>query len=342
MKEWYLMTPNTRPNVTSGYENDAFLDYRDDAFVETLETNIATTVILYSSDLSTQKQIRCIIQGNTADSQIKSMERVGLFQRGNVRAGMYILFENCYWLISGYPGTNGIYEKAVMVLCQYKLRWQNTLGEIIERWCNSISASKYDIGENGNNTIRLSSSTFSILVPDDKETLELDGKRVFIDKHLTNPTKVFKITRNDDILSDYGKDHGCVLGFIADKTEYNSITDNQLLRICDYKEPTLSPPPLLPDDETTDLTAIISGGDTLRCGRAKSWTVSFKDKSGNIVEHNSFYWNVISNFTISQTVSDHKIQIKTDDETLIGESFILQVIAGEVMADCKITITEGF
>ena len=32
MQEWYLMTPETRPNITGGFENDAFLDYKEDAF----------------------------------------------------------------------------------------------------------------------------------------------------------------------------------------------------------------------------------------------------------------------------------------------------------------------
>mgnify|MGYP001011001059 CR=1 FL=1 len=31
MQEWYLMTPETRPNITGGFENDAFLDYKEDA-----------------------------------------------------------------------------------------------------------------------------------------------------------------------------------------------------------------------------------------------------------------------------------------------------------------------
>ena len=38
IKEWYLITPNTRPNVTSGFGNDAFVDYKDDAFAEVLDT----------------------------------------------------------------------------------------------------------------------------------------------------------------------------------------------------------------------------------------------------------------------------------------------------------------
>ena len=46
MQDWYLITPNTRPNLTGGYENDAYNDYKDDEFAEILDTDIASTVEL--------------------------------------------------------------------------------------------------------------------------------------------------------------------------------------------------------------------------------------------------------------------------------------------------------
>lgn len=341
MQEWYLLTSNTRPNITGGYENESFIDYKEDAFYEMLQTDIASNVLLYNSDLSSSSRIRCVIQGNTADTQLKSMERVGLFSCGTVKAGMYIYFEDRYWLITGYPGTNGIYEKATMVLCQYKLRWQNSSGDIIERWCNGTSASKYDMGENGNSTITLSSNTFALLLPDDELVLELDGKRVFIDKHKTTPTKVYKVTRSDDILYDYGDSHGGILSFIADKTELNPITDNQELRICDYHSPALSPEPPVPD-ETTDLSAVISGGNTLRCGRAKSWTVTFLDQNGNEIVDQNFQWKVDSEYDVKQVVDGQRIQLKVDDEQLIDCSFLLSVIVDDnVIAKVEITIIDG-
>ena len=339
MQEWYLIDSNTRPNMTGGYENDAFSDFKDDAFFESLETDIAVTVTLYTSDLSASKQIRCIVQGNTAETQLKSLERVGLFVPGTVKAGMYILYESRYWLITGYPGTNGIYEQATMILCQYLLRWQNSSGDIIERWVNGTSASKYDVGENGNNIVTLSSNTFSLLLPDDTETLELDGKRVFIDKH-NPPAKVYKVTRSDDILYDYG-DHGGVLSFIADKKELNLNTDNQELGICDYHSPTVPPTPPEPN-ETTDLSVIISGGVTLRCGRAKSWTVKFNDTEGKEICDCNFSWNIISDFDITQAISGQKIQLKVDAENCIGSSFLLQIIMNNLVnTEIEITVVDG-
>jgi hypothetical protein len=347
MKEWYLIGNNTKPNMLGGFENQSFTDYKDDAFAESLGTDIAETVTLCNFDLSETSEIRCIIQGNSADTQLKSMERVGLFMRGTVKTGMYIFFENRYWLITGYPSYNGIYEKAVMQLCQYKLRWQNTDGKIIERWCNTTSASKYDIGETGNSTIVLTSDNLTLLLPDDDECLDLDGKRVFIDKRKVNPTKVYKLTRTDGVLYDFGEEHGGVLSFIADKTELNTNADNQELRICDYIDPTTPSTPEENPDETTVLTdnvkATISGNKNLKVGFSRTYTATFTDSESNSVEDVDFSWNVVSDFEVGQTVNGNEIELLVEDEELVDEKFKLQVLANEnVIGEIIITIASVF
>lgn len=271
MQEWYLMTPETRPNIIGGFENDAFLDYKEDAFAEALSTDIAKTVILCNSDMTEIGKIRVIIMDNLANTQLKSMERSVFATIGTLKAGMYIKFENQYWLISGYPGNNGVCEKATAVLCQYELIWQDNNGKIVRRWANFVSASKYDNGRVGNSTIILTSNDFTVLIPEDDDGTTLDGCRVFIDRVKTGqlPTKVFEITRSDDVLYLFGKDHGGILSFIANKSEFNKITDRQDLWICDYKTPSTSTlPPSEPDNPTTSV--IITGGDTLRYGRSKT------------------------------------------------------------------------
>ena len=346
MKEWYLIGNNTKPNMIGGYENQAFLDYKDDAFAESLDTDIAKNVILHNYDLSESTEIRCIIQGNSADTQLKSMERIGLFVRGTVKAGMYIFYENRYWLITGYPSYNGIYEKAVMQLCQYKLRWQNAEGEIIERWICASSASKYDTGEKSNSTIVLSTDNLTLLLPNDDESLDLDGKRVFIDKREIDPTKVYKITRTDSVLYDFGEEHGGILSFIADKTELNTTTDRQDLRICDYievsedieEDPTTPSDPENPD-EMTDLRVVISGNKNLKVGFSRTYTATITDADGNAVENVNFSWNVVSNFTVEQNVDGNKIELKVDDDSFIDESFILQLLVdGIVKTELEITV----
>ena len=326
MQEWYLMTPETRPNITGGFENDAFLDYKEDAFAEVLSTDIAKTVILCNSDMTEIGEIRVIIMDNLANTQLKSMERSVFAVIGTLKAGMYIKFENQYWLISGYPGNNGVCEKATAILCQYELIWQDDDGKIIRRWANFTSASKYDNGRIGNSTIILTSNNFTIWIPEDDDGTTLDGRRVFIDRVKTGqlPTKVFEITRSDDVLYLFGKDHGGILSFIADKDELNKVTDRQDLWICNYKSPiTPTLPPSEPDNPTTSVT--ITGGDTLRYGRAKTWTVAFHDSENQP----NFTWNVKSDFKITQNITGNKIQLKCTDDKAIDCTFTLQVLDNE-------------
>lgn len=346
MQEWYLMTQDTRPNATGGFESDAFLDYKEDAFIESLQTEIGKTVQLYNYDLSECTDIRCIIQDNTSNTQLKSLERSILAPIGTLKAGMYIFFENVYWLISGYPGNNGIYEKATMILCQYKLKWQDDSGKIIERWGNFTSASKYDTGENGNSTIILTSNNFTIWIPDDDESYTLDGEKVFIDRAKTNPKKVYKVTRSDDVLYLFGEDHGGILSFIADKAEFNPETDNPELRLCNYYSPTTSSEPTTPPDGTAIFSAVITGNKSLKLGFPRTYSVSFADKNGNSIEvaDSDFKWNIVSDFEVGNTINGKTIELYVDDENCLSSSFLLQIldVNDAVVSSVEITVIEGF
>lgn len=342
MKEWYLIGNKTKPNMLGGYENQSFLDYKEDAFAESLETDIASTVLLFNHDLSQSKELRGVIQGNVADSSLKSMERCILVPIGTLHSGNYIFFEDEYWLIDGRPGNNGEYEKAVLKECQYKIKWQKDDGTIIERWANFTSASKYDIGESGNSTIILSSNNFTILIPHDADGLTIDGKRIFVDTSEI-PKKVFKITRNDDVLFLHGN-HGGTLSLIADKTEFNPNKDNQELRICDYIDPSSPLPPTPPEpDETTDLRCLISGNTNLKNGYRRTYTATFTDKDGSPVDWQNvnYHWNVKSDFDVKQTISDNKTTVSVNDENLIGGSFFVSVCIGEIgLSEIKVNIVE--
>ena len=313
MKEWYLNCPS--PNITSGYENDALSEYAQDNFTDVLETTFSDTALLFNYSLSESKEIKCVIQGNIANTQLKSMERTILVPIGTLHSGDYIFFEDEYWIVDGRPGNNKSYEKATLKECQYKLRWQKDDGTIIERWVYLTSSSKYDVGENGNNTIVLTSNNYLITIPNDEDSMTLDGKRVFIDLSDV-PEKVFKITRNDDVLFAHGS-HGGTLNLIADKTEFNKETDNQELRLCDYIDSSPIPPsePTTPD-ETEDLSAKITfkGAQELIIGGSyKTLTGSFVDKDGNTTSDIGV-WDV---FTIDElmpyvkyTITDNILKIK--------------------------------
>ena len=343
MQDWYLMTPNTRPNITGGYENEGFLDCKDDAFYETLETDMADTVILYNYDLSESKEIRAIVEGNTADTQLKSMERSILVPVGTLHSGDYIFFEDEYWIVDGRPGNNKIYEKATLKECQYKLRWQKSDGTIIERFANLTSSSKYDVGENSNNTIILTSNNYLIIIPNDKDSMTIDGKRVFIDLSDV-PEKVFKITRNDDVLYNHHI-HGGTLNLIADKTELNKEKDNQELWLCDYIDvstPTTPTPPQPSNpDETADLSVTISSNGNLKVGFYRTYTAKFIDKNGDAIDvyASRITWNVDSSFAVEKVEFGNKIKLKVSDDYLVGKMFKLEcIVDGTVVGSIEITV----
>ena len=312
MKEWYLNCPS--PNITSGYENDALSEYAQDNFTDVLETTFSDTALLFNYSLSESKEIKCINQGNIANTQLKSMERTILVPIGTLYSGDYIFFEDEYWIVDGRPGNNKSYEKATLKECQYKLRWQKDDGTIIERWANLTSSSKYDVGENGNNTIILTSNNYLIIIPNDKDSMTLDGKRVFIDLSDV-PEKVFKITRNDDVLFAHGS-HGGTLNLIADKVELNKESDNQELRICDYIDSSTTPPQPTTPDETEDLSAKITfkGSQELKIGgNYKTLTGSFVDKDGNTTSDIG-EWTVVTidelEPYVDYTITDNILKIK--------------------------------
>ena len=344
MKEWYLTNP--KPNITSGYENDALSEYAQDNFTDVLETTFSDTALLFNYSLSESKEIKCIIQGNIANTQLKSMERTILVPIGTLHSGDYVFFEDEYWIVDGRPGNNKSYEKATLKECQYKLRWQKDDGTIIERWVYLTSSSKYDVGENGNNTIVLTSNNYLITIPNDEDSMTLDGKRVFID--LSDiPEKVFKITRNDDVLFAHGS-HGGTLNLIADKTEFNKETDNQELRLCDYIDSSPTPPsePTTPD-ETEDLFATISGNTNLKVGFSRTYTATLSDNDGNAVQWDDtkYGWNVVSDFDVDMTTNVNKISLTVEDVDFIGSSFLLQVIKlddNAVIGEIEITVVDVF
>ncbi len=250
--------------------------------------------------------------------------------------------DDTYWLIYNTFNVNDIHYEGKMIQCNYLLKWQLSNGEIIKRWANIVSASKYDVGENGNSTIVLSSNNYTILIGYCEEGFELEGKRVFIDLMPVEPTKVFKITRSDDVLYNSGS-IGMMLSFIADKTEFSPDTDNQELRICDYIDP-MHPLSPFPDSDIMDnISAVISGNINLRNEYKRTYEVNFTGIDDSSIDSRDidFSWNIVSDFDVLQNVYDNKIDLSVEDEDLIGSSFLLQIIiVGKVFTEIAINIIE--
>lgn len=282
-------------------------------------------------------------EGNTFKKKIKCRPS----QPFNL--GDYIEWSNQIWMITLLDPDDKTYHSGYMYLCTLPLRWQNRTGEIIERWCYSEDFTKYSNGTTGNSTITIGDNQYGLTIPIDDETKCLKrDMRFAIDFEDATEPDIYKLTNRKTQLNNntyFGRGGTMILtlsfdAFSQEKDKLVTSKDGTQVWICDYHSPTT---PSEPPDETADLSASISGSNTLRCGRVKTWTALFKDKDGNEVPDCEFEWKVVSDFDVSQTIDENRVQLRMDDEQFIDCSFLLQIIvAGTVIAQSKITIIEGF
>lgn len=256
-----------------------------------------------------------------------------------VDVGDYLYDEsnNTYWLCTESFNVEGIHFKGKLTQCNWYLRWQKKDGTILEYPCQDINSTQYNSGISGNNIVTLGSAQHMETVQATEDTLALASpQRFYISRTNDIP---YIITQNDTTAYNYGKGL-CRITVTQDQNR--SDKDRPDLGICDYHSPTDPPVPPEPN-KITDLSISITGGTTLRCVRAKNWTVKFVDKDDNEVADCDFKWNVISDFKITQMVSGQKIQLRVDDEDCIDSSFLLQVIDVNdvVMSEVEITVIAG-
>ena len=237
---------------------------------------------------------------------------------------------------------HGLYIRAHFRSCNLNLHYQNKDGAIKSIWCVDLNSTQYNSGETSTGgKVTLGSAQHMLYLPLNEDTLLFDDPQRFcIDRNITSPT-MYKVTQNDNTSYAYGKGL-CVV--TVTQTQWNKDTDKLVVLndgtsawICDYREPLSHP------DETRDLFASISGNRKLKFEFPCTYTVTFKDAKGNIVNNVPFYWNVESSFDISQEISDDRITLQVDDEKLAGESFSLQILQnGHVLDEIEIVVSGGY
>ena len=239
---------------------------------------------------------------------------------------------NQYWICTELHNVNHIHVGGKLTMCNWFLKWQNDMGEVIEYPCNDINSTQYNSGEAGDKTMTLGSAQHMATVQATPDTIEIHSPlRFFVSRDYSIP---FKVTQNDTVSNNYGNGL-CKITLTQD--QLNLEVDRPDLGLCDYKEPTPLPPE---PDETTDLSAVISGKSNLINGFSRTYSVEFKDSNGDIKQDVDFTWNVESDFDVQQTISGNQIELSVDDKSLIGSSFILQVLVQDkVLSEFEITIT---
>lgn len=270
-----------------------------------------------------------------------------------VEMGDYVEWANRTWLVYEADSDDEIYIDGKMYECNYQLYWQNDSGQIISKWAYIQNASSYNNGEQEGRVITLASNQFMVWMPIDEDTILLrNGKRMFIDNYVDNPF-CYATTRPDNVSMKFGN-KGCTY-YIFTQTESNKekdklveLQDGTKVWIADYKDDSssVSPIPIVEDDNTTELTATILGRTDLKVGYSRTYTVTFANKeTGDLIDWNSinFSWNIDADFNIEQFVDNNQITLSTNNEYLVGSSFILQCLVDDnIVGQFEIEIVEGF
>lgn len=269
-----------------------------------------------------------------------------------IESGDYVEWSNRVWLVSEADSDDEIYIDGKLYECNYQLHWQNKDGKIISKWAYIENASAYNNGEEYSRVITLASNQFMVWMPVDDDTIVLrNGKRIFVDNYMDEPS-CYNVTRPDNVSMKFGN-KGCTY-YIFTQTETNKDTDKLIeledgtkVWIANYNAQCSSTLPPQPSeyDKSTDLKAEIFGRTDLKVGYTRSYMVVFTDNSGNIVPWSDvdFSWNIDAPFSVDQSVEENQITLSVDNEDLIGSSFLLYALIGDVIvAQNKIEIVEGF
>lgn len=348
---WYLL--KSPYDQVSGFEAEALEDFAQEGFIEALDSPFGIDVDLYTNDMSTYTSIRAVIQKNVTDTRLNALHRHMLVPIGTCKTGMYVKYKNRFWLITGLVDDNGIYEKAVLTVCNTMLSWINDNGDIVQRWGCINSASQYNNGLSYHKYYDLRSDQLLVDLSDDDECISLtDGKRFIIDRrtdlyergfdeNVTNvtdkPLITYRITRISTTLYDYTDSGNVVLLLTQDEQHegdgYYKI-NNVGYWLCPYpgkdtQGETVSPdePDSGDDTPVTGATATIEyTSDEIYVGfRSECFTAVFRDQDGNVIDNITPRWEINCDFSDLLIIdySGNSICISVDDLALLNKSFEL-------------------
>lgn len=340
-KEWYLM--NTNYDTVSGFESESFDAFATDAFNEALNSSLGIDVEICNCDLSHREHKRVIIEGNLQDTKLNALNRKILAPIGTCKAGQYVYYKERYWLIVGLVDDNGMYEKAVLILCNYLLTWKNRNGKIIQRWVNVSSASQYNNGETSDRFMFVRTDQVMVVTPNDDECLIIPHKQRFIidmkckvyEKNFSNsvtvdtskPLITYELTRMDNVLYNYqNSGHSEFMAYQDEKHDKDGyyVIDGKGYWLCE------EPQEMENDDKTEILSCSIECDEPIIYNGLEPtiFTAKFSDSEGNAINITP-QWEVNCEFVDNLNIEyvENSICISVNNRKLINKSFELSLCA---------------
>lgn len=191
----YFQKINNTFKSQSSQETDLFLLNRhvEDCFADSID---------YHKVKRNGEDFELIITKDT-DSNTQKKKKIKSRPSQPFNLGDYIDWNGQIWLVTLLDTDDKTYHSGYMYLCTILLRYQNSKGELVERWSYAEDYTKYSIGETGNSTIIVGDYQYGITVPSDEEMKKLKrGTRFVIDYDGNYPPDVYRLTNRKAYLSD--------------------------------------------------------------------------------------------------------------------------------------------
>ena len=319
--DWYLIKS---PHYTEGTEKTDF-KYNSELGMEDILTDspLASDIILCKGrfDYNTKTfeeefETQGIIQGVSVDTQTKGYQRQLITRNKSISDYKYVkVYDKDYdrwdiWLIMTMPSSSRFYEKVVLYLCNYIVKWQDNNGNIIYQPFHVENASQYNTGEEDSKILTLGYNQLLVYTSLDDNTVYFNrSKRMFIDYNNIAPLP-YRITRIDTVSESYGESRILCLVFTED--EYNPQTDSIEDWLCDVKT-------VVPQKE---ITITYTGNPAVRVGG------SYKTFTANTI--NPVTWSISdtpdvqSCITLTLVAGENKCKVKcSQNEDIVDKSFVL-------------------
>ena len=180
--------------------------------------------------------IRCLLQtSNNPLNELKDVRKIHVPIETDIDMGNYVFYDNSVWIcVSKVVNVGNAYKSILMRRCNFCCRWQNSKGEIIERYGISEDGTSYSNGENEGKILTTVDFQQIVQFPLDSETFLLDtGKRIMVyfkdrdkikilaDNKISVP--VMELTKRNAINGTYD-DRG-IIRFTYTEVTYDSETD---------------------------------------------------------------------------------------------------------------------
>lgn len=312
------------------------------AMQDTLNKTFSDDPSYYSDvEVFSKEPLNCRIYDMTSATKGDGRMRIQSEYDRPVLVGDLVHWQSEWWICTHQQNIHDMFWNGVIERCNHLLKWKDSDGNIIERYCRAEDATKYTLGiTEQNNNVMLPDTRRAVMIPFDKDTVKLlDGRRLLIDKNVSVP-KAYEITNVDRVTKMHGE-NGIII--LTCGSSLLSKNDNIDLMIADYYAPTtqykleilnLPSPFIIKEGEdfslrvsaTKDTQSVFSQDITFTSSNPKTATIDT-----NAVVHSVGVGKCIITASLGEKMITSELEVQA---LPIDKTYFLSLI--DVESDCKI------